>query len=313
MSMILLWQAASSTATAAASSTPPSSAPDIAKGVSGLADFFLQYLTPLVAIGALSMALIELWKKFFDTRTKFQARRWIGWIKGNAGQAGLSTDEGRAGEDAFAQLLALCTGIGQNDARAAARDLLRRGGLPPWFSWTRVPAHSVFGLELERMMGSIQEAADTVMANPHGHENLFRVFTVGAAPNDVSDWLKHGANALLPAATAAAPTDEQRQQIKAQSELSARLRQVIKGKFDGFQLYTSDSWANYNQLFANLVGIVIMLGSLMYNRFVDHHAHGLDGYFRQFRWSMMPLALIGGILSPVAKDLVSALQKVKDG
>ena len=89
----------------------------------------------------------------------------------------------------------------------------------------------------------------------------------------------------------------------------------MKGKLDGFQLYTSDSWANWNQLAANITGIAVMLVSLMFARWA---AEG-GGHFtwaalsNSFSLSMIPISLVGGILSPVAKDLVTALQKVKNG
>ena len=306
MSMMLALQAA----TSAATSTAASAQPDIGNAVSELTNFLLQYLTPLIAVGAFSMAFIELWKTLLDKRTKFQARRWMGWTEGNASAAGLVMTPDGPGEKALADLLQLCTGVSEPDAIATARDLIRRKGLPSWFSRRRAPAHAVFALELARMMGSIQEAADTVMANPGHYQNLYRLFTAGAKPEDIKAWLDHGPDALTQAVNI--ESAEQRKRIKEQSELVARLRQVIKGKLDGFQLYTNDSWINHNQLAANLVGIVVMLGSLMFNHFEMHHGHGLAEYFASFRWSMVPISLVGGILSPVAKDLVTALQKVRD-
>ena len=113
-------------------------ATDVGIAVNRLTDFLLKYLTPLIAVGAFSMAFVELWKKLLDSRTKFQARRWVSWMKHNA-QAG---ELDRMGEQALTQLLQLSTGVSAKEGDACARELLRRGGLPKGYRPTRKPAHS---------------------------------------------------------------------------------------------------------------------------------------------------------------------------
>jgi hypothetical protein len=285
-------------------------ATDVGKAVYQLTDFLLKYLTPLIAIGAFSMAFIELWKKLLDKRTKFQARRWVEWMVRNAQSA---NGDVHRGEQALTQLLQLTTGVSPEHGLTAARDLIALGGLPKGYVPTRNPAHSVFALELERMMGSIQEASDLVLANPPQYESLYRVLTVGANRNDIESWFRNGPSALLNVGNL--PEEQQKEEVKRQSELIARLRQTVKGKLDGFQLYTSDSWANWNQLAANITGIAVMLISLMFARWAADGGGQFtwDALRRSFSPSMIPISLVGGILSPVAKDLVSALQKVKNG
>jgi len=285
-------------------------ATDVGKAVYQLTDFLLKYLTPLIAIGAFSMAFIELWKKLLDKRTKFQARRWTEWLMHNAKSA--NSDPNR-GEHSLTQLLQLTTGVSPEEGSVAAQELIRLRGLPGGYIQNRNPAHSVFALELERMMGSIQEASDIVLANPQQYESLYRVLTVGANRGDIESWLRNGPSALLNAANL--PENQQKEEVKRQSELIARLRQTVKGKLDGFQLYTSDSWANWNQLAANITGIIVMLTSLMYARWAaeGHGEFTWAALGNSFSASMIPISLLGGILSPVAKDLVTALQKVRNG
>jgi hypothetical protein len=287
-----------------------SPATDVGKAVYQLTDFLLKYLTPLIAIGAFSMAFIELWKKLLDKRTKFQARRWTEWMMNNAKSA--NSDPHR-GEHALTQLLQLTTGVSPEDGSVAAQQLIQLRGLSGGYIRNRNPAHAVFALELERMMGSIQEASDLVLANPPQYESLYRVLTVGANRNDIETWFRSGPSALL--TIASLPEDKQKEEVKRQSELIARLRQTVKGKLDGFQLYTSDSWANWNQLAANITGIAVMLTSLMFARWAAEGGgqFSWDAVSNSFSLSMIPISLLGGILSPVAKDLVTALQKVKSG
>lgn len=309
MSMILALQQAGS-------STPSN---ELAGGVKALSDFLLQYLTPLAAIGALSMSLIELWKKLFETRAKFHARRWYGWMNESLGNPNPGGQEIHPVVSPLKQLLQPCTGSSDNDAAAKAEELVRAEGKLRGYAvfWRpRSPAYAVFGLELERMMGSIQEAADTVLANPTKYPSLYNFFVRGADSDDVKTWIGDGTrqNPGGPAALAAAAgqtnNEQSREQIKKLSDISARLRQVVKGKLDGFQLYTSDTWANHNQLWANAVGIVLMFLTLEFNRLPKY---GWSQFVDFATSSRVLLVLIGGILSPVAKDLVTALQNVKDG
>ncbi len=285
-------------------------ATDVGKAVYSLTDFLVKYLTPLIAVGAFSMAFIELWKKLLDKRTKFQAKRWVDWMVSNAAS---SNSDSNRGEQALTQLLQLTTGVSPEEGSAAAKQLIQSRGLPRGFTPTRNPAHSVFALELERMMGSIQEASDLVLANPPQYESLYRVLTVGASRSDVESWLRSGPTALLDAANL--PEDKQKAEVKRQSELIARLRQTVKGKLDGFQLYTSDSWTNWNQLAANITGIIVMMVSLMFARWAAEGGGEVTwaAISNSFSPSMIPISLVGGILSPVAKDLVTALQKVRNG
>jgi NADH:ubiquinone oxidoreductase subunit 2 (subunit N) len=79
----------------------------------------------------------------------------------------------------------------------------------------------------------------------------------------------------------------------------------VKRKLDGFQIYTGDSWATWNQTVANIVGIVALFLILIW---VKNTSTSSPGYP-----TIVLLSLFGGILSPIAKDLVTALKRVKDG
>lgn len=277
----------------------------IVGAVNQFTDFLLRYLGALAAVGALSMALIEGAKKLLDSRTKFQALRWTQWVMRTSldGNSSLpATSHARA----MAELIQLCTGVTSEEAEATAQHLVdARGHLPLWHAFHTVPAHALFALDLPRMMGAIQDASDVALSSPTEYPHLFRLMTVGAKPDDVARWYADGSSALVSIADVS-PTPEQRQALKEHAELFARLRQIVKRKLDGFQLYTGDRWASWNQGAANAVGIVVMF-------FVLTWLHRNSAYAAISFPTLILFSLLGGILSPVAKDLVSALKRVKDG
>jgi hypothetical protein len=242
----------------------------------------LDYALALAAVGALAMALIELFKKILDSRTRFHAKRWTAWMTGS----GEDVVDAAGRKRAYADLIQLCTGVTPGEATASSAALLAAdGSLPMWHGWDPDPGYSVFSLEPARMMGAIQDAGDMALAAPARYDALFRLFTAGAAQADLDTWLNR------------------KGEVKDQADAFARLRQIFKRKLDSFQLYTEQRWASYNQFAANVVGAVVMAVVLL--SLNDSLGLGPVG--------IVVLSAFGGILSPVAKDLVAALRRVRDG
>jgi hypothetical protein len=274
--------------------------------VNQFAEFLLRYLGALAAIGALSMALIEAGKKLLDSRTKFQALRWTKWMLRTPLERSVADGPAPTHERAMTELIQLCTGVTAGEAASAAKALLDRGGhLPLTHAFHPEPAHALFALDLSRMMGSIQDAADIALSSPSEYPDLFQLMTVGAKPDDVSRWYAEGTSALVSIADLN-PTPEQRLAVKEHAERFARLRQIVKRKLDGFQLYTGDRWGSWNQSMANAVGIVTMFIVLVW---LQRNSAVASISIP----ALIVFSLLGGILSPVAKDLVTALKRVKDG
>ncbi|MEA2762694.1 MAG: hypothetical protein QOD47_1978 [Gemmatimonadaceae bacterium] len=289
-----------------ASGTPDS----IVSTVNRFTDFLLGYVGALAAVGALSMALIEAAKKLLDSRTRFQALRWTQWLQRSPFEASVIPSTSSKGAAlslpaAYGQLLQLSTGVPATVAiEAAERLLASKGHLSARHAFVRsgLPAHALFALDLQRMMGSIQEAADIALASPRQYASLYLLMTSGADPSDISRWYEEGPDSMISIAN---PDQQDRKSIKEHADRFARLRQIVKRKLDGFQLYAGDSWASWNQTVANIVGIVALFLILMW---VKNTSTTSPGYL-----TIVVLSLFGGILSPIAKDLVSALKRVKDG
>jgi hypothetical protein len=278
----------------------------VVTAVNQFADFLLRYLGALAAVGALSMALIEAAKKLLDSRTKFQALRWTEWVMRTPLDGRDSAGGAPSHTRALAELIQLCTGVTAEEGSSAAQRLVdSRGHLPLTHAFHQQPAHALFALDLARMMGSIQDAADIALSSPTEYPDLYQLMTVGAKPDDVARWYADGSSALVSIADLN-PTPEQRQALKEHAERFARLRQIVKRRLDGFQLYTGDRWASWNQTAANALGIVTMFIVLIWlQRNSAVASISLP--------SLVVFSLLGGILSPVAKDLVTALKRVKDG
>jgi len=271
--------------------------------VEGFAGFVTRYFVALAAVGALTMAVLEAWKKVFDTRTRFQMKAVLRWIGESAEDFRAASQLGRAAAPeprlAYAELIHLTTGTEMPAADDAAMDLLPRHREIA-AQRTKVPRDAelaLFSLDLDRMMGHIQDAADVALRDPGRYPDLYKFLAWGAGDADLTAWQQE---AYAPAAALDAERSNQR------AGLYARLNGAMRRRLDGFQLYTDYRWTNLNQLAANSVGALIMFCALV----VANQAagQGIDGAEWVF---FVVVSLIGGALAPVAKDIVMALQRVR--
>src|SRR4051794_13935187 len=132
----------------------------VAAAVNLFAEYLLRYAIALAGVGALAMALIEAWKKLFDTRTKYHMRAVLAWF-GDA-------------HGAYSELIHLTTGTLPSSENIHDRHKafsVKRKSLPADFQL------SLFTLELERMMGHIQDAATMALRDWRTFPQLFAFLT----------------------------------------------------------------------------------------------------------------------------------------
>lgn len=297
-----------------------------------IADFILKYAITLAALGALTVGLLEAYKKLANTLANFQRRALLRWLveehpdpgqdfmfrRGHYGvnpdaRAAAHSDlllefseESKAsikpflkpydGAKAYTELLHLTTGVWPDE-----RSLLAFGKAGPFH---RNVSFALFELDLGKMMAQIQEAADAALNNPGRYGHWFQFLTRGCDRDDVARWLDAVANEV-PIGVAG---EEQRQQL---AEVYARIRLLMRRQLDSFQTITSFRWKEWNQLWAWVVGALLLLLAQLFQVI---HVGSEAGELSPFRIAtMMVFSLAGGILAPIAKDLVDALAKVKTG
>ena len=272
--------------------------------INDFTDFLLQYFIALAAVGALAMALIELWKKVRASQTRYHGRSVTRWFRQSDAafdvirRQAIGRDE-VSGNAAYAELIELTTGVPPEHARRTAGVLLDRGRVPAGLVWVESHAeYALFALALERMMGHVQDAADSALNTPQRYPSLYLFVTAGADPKDVGAWFEMAQTT---------PKGDDREEAKRRADLYARLHQLVRRKLDGFQVYAEQKWVNWNQLWANIAGVIVLFAALTWGRDFTAEAtrHALP--------TIILFSLLGGILSPVAKDIVVALRRVRGG
>jgi hypothetical protein len=233
-------------------------------GLKVLGDALLAYLGPLVAASALAMALIEAAKKLLSLRGRFHrraVRRWLAehpenlpdegerawarlnplaWLHG-AGHYVRADAPVAAGNDAagmalrqgtaqrYAELVTLTSGLPQAAALPGDGRARRFRGID----------RALFELETARMMSQLQDSADAVLGQPVALAAAVQPSSRAAAPReDVLDW--------------------QQGEAAGQAERYARIKLSVRRQLDGFQSVTQLRWDDLNQLWAVVLGAVIL-------------------------------------------------------
>lgn len=272
---------------------------DVYRAIDHLVGFILRYAVTLAAVSALSMALIELFKALAKWRDRFHKQRVRVWVR----KAAVPRDafdriqESAPGEDEFHkriydQLLRLTTGEA-HDVASMERPI-------EWTPWSVSPGNALFALPLDKMMGQIQDAADAAMGNPSLYPEFYLFLTAGSRLDDITAWYHWATEPPV-------RSPEDAALAKKQADTYARLRQFIRRRLDAFQITAGYCWETGNQFASVLLGAVLLFVTLVTLAIpkAPQTALGWLGLFF--------LSIMGGIMAPVAKDLVIALKRMRSG
>lgn len=267
--------------------------------VGSMSDFILHYALALAATSVLAMALLEAWKSVRKTRECFHMRQLHGWISQAPVPASMSKDgtssPGGFHDQVVRQLILLTTGQDLDTRYALERIQGERFEL--------LPSNALFALELERMMGQIQEAADIALSYPSVYPELYRFLTLGASEDDILNWQKE--STWVPEENLLS-----RQAMKDRVDAFSRLSKLVKRRLDSLQITINFQWARWNQVWSIALGGALLFASLAYIEFSTSEW----ALINPLTWLRILVAsLVGGIVAPVAKDLVVALKKVRQG
>ena len=156
--------------------------------------------------------------------------------------------------------------------------------------------NALFDQAANKMMGQIQAAANTALDFPDRYPAFYRFLTAElgtrAATRDEDIWREFCER--VERGDRLNPDDpDDSAEVSRATRARARLDHFVARKLDAFQTVTEYVWARGNQTVA-VAGATIFLLVLM----MGH---------RPFNWQMVLVALFGGMISPLAKDVVAAL------
>ena len=225
------------------------------------------FFTAVAAVGLLSMAIIQTVKDLFPVSRYFQWMRVRQWLSKRGGNLPSVQD-------------------------IAMEDLVRLAA--------DGDAQALYSLPLEQLCGQINSAAQIVMDNPKGHEELLRCLAASANTDDLQLLLEppkvvRQARAML----------DETGQAKYDSYVDARNRvsHQVQRAIDSLQISAGFRWKLYLHLASiTLSAVIAGVGVFLFS--------DIQGTIRKLIMTLA-VAVLSGFLAPVARDVVASLQQLR--
>ncbi len=163
-------------------------------------------------------------------------------------------------------------------------------------------ADALYSLEGDRLAGQINAAARMALDWPAGHEVLIHCLASEAGTAD----LQAAVSPPPPTPPSASEDEKSRARDRAAVYLEAKNRVAahIQRTLDGFQIRLEYDWKRWNQAWAFGLNFGFVMVVLVVNSY-------RAGGYRTETPAYALVAILGGFVAPLAKDLVSALEALK--
>jgi hypothetical protein len=234
----------------------------------------LDYAILLAAVGTISMAFLEFVKAITRARLHFHRYAISRWLR--------FAESDRA----FEELMTLAAGGKENAA-------------------------SLFDQPSGKLMGQLQAAANVALDYPHMYKPLYEFLTSQPQPRipppkenaparDADTW-RSFAEQLSRAPASAEERPEFLATSRSGTQARARLGHLVARKLDSLQNWIEYRWARLNQF------VSVALGAVFFYVFLNT----TPALRSESRFSLLAVAMLGGLIAPFAKDIVTALSGLR--
>jgi hypothetical protein len=254
----------------------PFSNSQIEGGLTAIRSFVADWTVPLAAIGTLSMAILQTAKNLLPMRQGYQRRFMKNWlteaVKGFPCDLKRNSKEQSTDEELAETDLTNLAAAGDDDA--------------------------FYSLEAVQMCAQVRNLASVLLDYPAEHELLLFCLVTQAQINDFRRILLSPAQEVL----ARAPhehTEEQKKEIKEYASAKSRLAAQIRCNVDAIQASIEFRWKRSMQILSLILCAIIGVVALLISN---------KGASPADFWGVILIAVISGVLAPVARDLAAAVE-----
>jgi hypothetical protein len=233
-----------------------------------------------IAVGLLSMAIIQVFKDLLPVRRWFQqwwVRKWL-----EEKHSLVDKKEGRALIGESDQVFS--TGTAETQLVQLATD---------------GDANAFYNLPIEQLCGQLNAAAQAVLENPSDYKVLLLHLGARAELSDLRTLITDTAQFRTPPTLDSAPD---RSTFQAFVDARNRVGHQVQRAIDALQLSCAQRWKLWIQMIAIALSFVIALLSIQF--FVD--IHGTDK-----AKMVAAISIMGGFMAPIARDLIAGLQSLR--
>jgi hypothetical protein len=236
------------------------------------------FFTATLIVGLLSMALIQILKDLVPVRRWFQkywVRQWL--LERTPFWKSDLDPEQRA----------------NSDARKAEWDLIQLA--------MDGDSNSFFNLPIEQLCGQLNAAAQSVLEHPEEHATLLYYLASKAEPRDVSTVIECSEKYREQSGTKLEGSD--RSTFAYCVDARNRVAHHIQRAIDALQLSAGNRWKLWIQIFS--IGLSGLIASVALSLFGE-----VGGAWRRVE-TTVAVAILGGFLAPIARDLIAGLQSFR--
>lgn len=258
---------------------------ELFEGVGSLLEQIRTYLLPIMltatAVGTLSMALIQTMKDMFSLRSFYQRSQIRKWIGERLSELERWKYMIPAGDGTISVISNNRDNILQMEEKLL--ELSVNGD-----------AKALYSLPIEQLCGQLNTALQVCLDYPQQHARLLALFGARANPDDIRKVLEY-VPGNIPGELL---TQRQQQQVSEYMDARNRLSNQVQRAIDSIQVSVGHGWQYNLQLSSIVVSSLLVLSGLLMKENPNY-------------WLILPLAVLGGFLAPVARDLVAVLQNLR--
>jgi hypothetical protein len=251
--------------------------PQLMNGLDSINTWVKTWAIPLAAIGTISMAFLQTLKNVLPLRKWYQQRHFYSWI------------------DRVAAGIPECLTVRPDGAPIALVD--------PKLDLVNLAASgdaaALYNLASDELFTQIRGVTPVILDYPQKHELLLYCFVSQASVDDIKEVLNPPDPEVL-AKLPHAHTEAEKAQIKAFVAAKTRLGAQMRCTIDALKASMDFRWKRYLQLASLLLsaflGVIVL------------HMNDQAGAYPSIAATII-FAVISGFLAPVARDLVSTIEK----
>jgi hypothetical protein len=259
----------------------------ITEGLNIISQYALPLLMALAAVGVLTMAVQQVVKDMGHLHARFTKRELERWMRG------------RGSADARDQLVLLTTGGDE----VALCELSIAGVMGQIAMASRVAI--AYPIPFEALMRAL--------AGPHAHGDIETVLGVARAEERIAEMKRTGTFRPEDSAGDAQPAQRQQAQLDVE-QARTRISHLMERNIDALQITLSSRWERRNKMAAFALSWVLTVVAFFLYFYVNSTTLNQSApALARFAFTTVAAGLLAGFLAPVAKDLVTALQRLKGG
>jgi len=270
----------------------------VGNGLHEIANTAGHWIIPIAAVGSVSMAVIQAIKNQTPIRNwyqRFRIRRWLlASIRHNYSRHWIV----RAKHELYMRFKA------DPSQRQDERIQLGNAEGELIMLSTSGDSEAFYDLPIDDLCDQIRKIISVILDYPTFHENLLRLLARGASPADID--LLLGVREVDSTIATSYSKEDAANMFRQMTAAKSRVLSQVRCSVDAIQIAIGFRWKFWLQVASMILSIVI--GAVAFDLGAVQQPSGVSNWLKKY-WDDLCFGLLAGVLAPIARDLVAAVEK----